>query len=166
MPGSTPNRGYPYPLVGESPAGHTQMQDLAMALDADVAGLGGWQTYTPTLSGGLTLGNGTLRGSYSVVAGTVQVQVDIQLGTTSVMGTARIDITVPLPPRAALVPLQGLAFDTSADTAHFLQGFMANNIYLFPWPDATGQPPPFSPTVPMPWAAGDVISVFATYEAA
>lgn len=38
MGGLTPNRSYPFPLAGESPAGHTQIQDLAIALDADVQG--------------------------------------------------------------------------------------------------------------------------------
>jgi hypothetical protein len=38
MPGSTPNRAYPFPLPGEPPAGHTQIQDLALAIDADKAG--------------------------------------------------------------------------------------------------------------------------------
>lgn len=35
MPGATPNRSYPFPLGGEPPAGHSNIQDLAMAIDAD-----------------------------------------------------------------------------------------------------------------------------------
>lgn len=35
MPGYTPRRNYPFPLEGEPSAGHTNMQDLGMAIDAD-----------------------------------------------------------------------------------------------------------------------------------
>jgi len=42
VPGYTPNQQYPYPLVGEPPAGHTQMAELATAIDLDVAGIVPW----------------------------------------------------------------------------------------------------------------------------
>lgn len=38
MPGSTPNRSYPYPLGSEPAAGDDQIEALARALDTDVAG--------------------------------------------------------------------------------------------------------------------------------
>lgn len=37
MPGSTPNRSYPYPLYGETQDFPTDMQALALAVDTDVA---------------------------------------------------------------------------------------------------------------------------------
>lgn len=41
MPGTTPSRGLPFPLAGEPPAGHLNIQDLAMAIDAvPKAGIG------------------------------------------------------------------------------------------------------------------------------
>lgn len=36
MPGSTPNRSYPYPLYGEAQDFPTQMQSMALAIDSDV----------------------------------------------------------------------------------------------------------------------------------
>lgn len=38
----TANRSYPYPIAGDSPAGHTQIQALATAVDVDMANMDRW----------------------------------------------------------------------------------------------------------------------------
>ena len=38
----TANRSYPYPIAGDSPAGHTQIQALATAVDVDMANVDRW----------------------------------------------------------------------------------------------------------------------------
>jgi hypothetical protein len=61
MPGSTPNRGYPFPLVGEPPAGDQNIQDLAMAVDADLHGAYDVGSGAMTWSSGGTVPNGASR---------------------------------------------------------------------------------------------------------
>jgi hypothetical protein len=40
----TANRSYPYPIAADSPAGHTQIQALATAVDVDMANVDRWQS--------------------------------------------------------------------------------------------------------------------------
>lgn len=101
---TTPNYALPYPALSEMPNIPQDIQDLALAVDSEIARVDGdvaygWTTYTPTwTSGGAApvLNNGTLTGSYVVVGKLVHVRVFWQAGSSTTFGTGTYAFSLPL----------------------------------------------------------------------
>lgn len=127
---------------------------------------GNWQTYTPTVVSGLTLGTGgTITGRYSRVGNTVQVRIDATLGT----GFTLAGPTVSLPVPAQAVGNMGGSVRFTDTGTNTYQGAAFNNAttdvaaYVVSTAGAFAQANTGSPFT---WAAGDKIQWILTYEAA
>lgn len=113
MTANTQYLGIPYPQGSDDPRiAHTQMQNLAMALES----LGNaWLDYTPDIPG-FTLGNGTLDCRYQKVGRTVHWNACLTIGSTSVLPQVP-RFSFPVAPYSSLVVGQGYVSGNSANTA-------------------------------------------------
>lgn len=149
------------------------IRDTIQGVEATVAALGTWQTYTPT-SSGLTLGTGgTLTGRYTKVGRMVTCNVQVVLGTGGLLSST-ITLGVPVSARTG--------YNMSTYSANAVGGWGGNDS------SATGNPARYggrvsldsvdrvrlwgwageavSAAFPWTWAANDVIECQFTYESA
>jgi hypothetical protein len=177
MPAITPNRGYPYQTITDSPAGHLLGQNLATAIDADVAALyaqvtalapilGNWTPYVPAWTSTGTppaIGNGLLEGRF-MHAGKLAVATGRMLaGTTTTFGTGVYSMSLPVASESGLRHMgAGVALDTSTPTNNGpvtvrMDGTLAIRFY-----GVGGQ---VTNTVPFTWADTDSLiwtTIYAT----
>jgi len=131
-----------------------------------------WTTYTPTWTAATTnpsLGNGSITGRYMKVGRTVTVSIMLTIGSTTTLGTGAYLIGVPVPAAAAVVSSLGAARLSAADTwlGHMFlaSGASAANV-TFPATATNTRGANMSGTVPETLAAGHILRVSLTYQAA
>lgn len=133
---------------------------------------GAWQPWTATFTSGLTVGNGTSVGAYTVdQQRLVTVRWALTLGSTSSVSAPRLQF--PLPIAAGYIQDQVLNgsveyFDTSA-TTRYLGAIAVNSTSAGGLGDTlliTSPSGLVSSTAPFTWATGDKLSVGYSYEAA
>lgn len=149
-------------------------QGGAWGASSDVTALtGAWQDYTPSLSG-VSLGNGTLFARYKLIGKTCQVRFRLSVGSTTtftagatplfglpVQMAAGYGVGDPIGPGYLLDASVGSGSRTAA-TALFGS---SSSALAFLIADRLTQAT-VTDTVPWTWAAGDLITFAATYEAA
>jgi len=124
-----------------------------------------WSSWTPTTSG-ITIGNGTLVAKYTKLGKTVNFNLKFVFGSTSaITGTP-----VFSPPVAAADThnaLQAIVEDSGTALLCAIATLVAGNIYVYAAGAATSyvSQTNMSATVPMTWAAGDVLYINGTYQA-
>jgi hypothetical protein len=107
MPGATPTYGFPYQTLADLPDGPSLGEDLANAVETEIARIDGlvvdmppdWTTYVPVVTSGGTapsLGNGTLTGAYVRVGKLVHCRIFFQFGSTTNLGTGTLSWSLPL----------------------------------------------------------------------
>jgi hypothetical protein len=128
-------------------------------------------SYTPTL-GGITIGNGTVVGSFTRVNKLVYGSVTITLGSTSAITTT---VTFSLPVTAAansasLLIGNGYYFDTSTSETYLGVSFRSNTTTCTPFVSASAGAylvrSIINATVPVAFGNGDSLVYQFTYEAA
>jgi hypothetical protein len=138
------------------------------AILADLTIIGGTQTaYTPTVTG-ITLGNGTVAGTFKQVDKEVDFEVVFTFGSTSAL-TAQPTFTLPATALKANWAVKANILDSSAavyfDTVAIatsttvVGAFTASTV-------AAGNYQTVISTRPMTWAVGDVLYIAGRYLAA
>jgi hypothetical protein len=129
---------------------------------------GPWQSFTPTVSGALTLGNGTTVGKYRLTGKTCTWYATVTLGSTSAMGSGVLTLALPFA-AASVNPsnvVQAKAFHVGFNwyqlTAYQFTTTTADIQALA----AGGAFAVFGASVPFAWANNDVVNVGGTYEIA
>jgi hypothetical protein len=130
---------------------------------------GALTSYTPTLTGGWTPGNGTASGGYSQVDKWVYVEAQFQFGTTSAAAAAP---ALSLPVVGAnnfqySGLFRGFFFDVSAGNSYATipLALTGSSIHSYS-PGTNGLNVVPSTTVPFTWASGDYIRFTGLYQAA
>lgn len=129
-----------------------------------------WTSWTPTVSAGLTVGNGTWTGAYKQVGKDMVARFSFTLGSTSAV-TAGVFLNFPVAINTTEIALTccGSAFFYGGSTANKLAGSLLVNststggVGSFGLATPTGQ---INTTVPFTWATGHVLSGKLIYEAA
>jgi hypothetical protein len=166
---ASPNEGM---TIYETNTDTFKVYDGANWIDFGRSVVESWQTYTPTLSGGWALGNGTINGRFHRVGKIVTVYVGINFGSTSTYGTGPAGLTVSLPVSTVLVtqPHPADLVDVSAGRAHIAvaQTISATTVELnaLNTTFANGAYESVINTKPFTWATDDAVRIIATYEAA
>jgi len=145
-------------LVGDS----TAATGLAYKSSAT---LYAYTTWTPTL-GGITIGNGTVSARYAKIGKTVNFNLSITLGTTSLV-TGRITFTLPSSP-IILTHFTG-AMTSGGGTDYLPYIFnVGSTVYcdVFNVSGTYASAVQASATVPLTWGSGNVIFVNGTYQEA
>jgi hypothetical protein len=122
---TTANRAYPYPVAGDSPAGHTQIAALANAVDADMANVDRLQykfvTTDVSLTSNTTLAS--ITGLSATVAASTRYRVNATLFyTAATAGDLKIGWTAPAA-ATAIYGIQGLVSSATAITGTFSPGY-------------------------------------------
>lgn len=124
-----------------------------------------WTTFTPTVSGGLTVGNGTWSAGYMQIGKTVHLRIRFTLGTTSAVTGA---LSLGLPVTGALASY-GVGLLTAGGTSYpatLLSGTTSVNIYAQNAAGTYLTRTNTSATIPGTWASTDSFNLAITYEAA
>lgn len=132
---------------------------------------GAWASYTPTL-GGFTLGNGTVAAKYMQIGKTVHFRFVLTLGSTTTLGAGGTNsFTLPVNAVAFHYHFVGSAVDSSASSLYTLTAHsditLANtNVLTLGYPKSATNDQNVDSISPVTFAAGDIISISGTYEAA
>lgn len=142
-----------------------------VAINSSVITTGAWTTFTPTLSGGFSLGNATYDARYSRTGRTITFYANITMGSTSSFGTGL---------RVAL-PVAARATGTGVFNAQIAE-LIGPIICSVQWVDASTVElsvlqavASYNPSItlgtitssyPQGWSSGDFMSISGTYEAA
>lgn len=128
-----------------------------------------WQSYTPTWSSDGTqpvLNNGTLTGAYRRVGSSIEVEIDLTMGSTTTFGTSFYKFSLPtvVTPSGVNGQLLGVAQAySSATTAHTMSAMLntaaANNVYL-----VADQGGLITPSVPFTFVNGHRIKIQMKYQ--
>jgi hypothetical protein len=143
----------------------TDTNKLATYSGAAWSYLGGYTAYTPTTTN-LTVGNGTLQGRYTRIGDQVDLSIKFTVGTTSAFLAGQLGFSLPAPSRDALT-ISAALLDISAGTwtpGRIVQNAATSTISVaYETGTTLGA---VSTTAPFTWAAGDIVLVQGTYEAA
>lgn len=150
-------------------AQHANANDAIEAIeDYIINGTGGtWISFTPTISGGFTTGDGTWNAQYSRIGKIVNFQAVYSYGASSVAGT--LVVTLPLTAKAANSAVFNgwsnaggsawtLSVRQNSTTTMAIAALNAAGTYV----GTTN----FTTTIPGTWATGNIIAITGTYEAA
>lgn len=185
MPATTPLRGYPYQTINDAPAGHLLGEDLARAIDTDMAAQvaaiaaldgrldeldGSWDSNPPVWSSSGTqpaIGNGALEGLRIKAGRFVKYVGRMTAGTTTTFGTGNYNIAAPFTARvvngdADIYLGAFLALDGAASYVG-LTRMDGANLLRFHVAGSTSQ---VGPTVPFTFGNGDRFIWSIIYEAA
>jgi hypothetical protein len=159
-----------------SPSHAGQHADINDAMEAVQAKLGTgdhtvgvWQDYTPTFSG-ITVGNGTVTARYCQINKFVAWQVELLVGSTTVIGASRVTYPVEcaqtwLAGNGGQVTFEDASsFDYSGTLIRYSTTQV--NIYLLNASSTYLRVGSISATTPFTWAAGDRLIIQDFYEAA
>jgi hypothetical protein len=131
-----------------------------------------WTTYTPTLTGGITVGNGTVTGKYIQIGKTVIANASFTFGSTSSMGSL-FTFSYPVAPDTTQKLANAAAaarIEDSGTTSYPAQGMLTPDIGIIMYAlDASGtylKHSNITSTAPMTWATGDYVTCYFTYKAA
>ncbi|MFJ8821635.1 hypothetical protein ACIREE_07615 [Streptomyces sp. NPDC102467] len=143
-----------------------------------------WVDYKPTWGAengaAPSIGNGTLTGSYTKLGTVVHVRIYLKIGSTTNLAAQSTNgnwtFSLPVPPLSTAWKLDGrtltaVAFDSDSSTQLFHQGTAlvatAGGGTARSLRDGyAGNAGIWDKGLPFTWAAGDVLSVYGTYESA
>jgi hypothetical protein len=155
--------------AGEFPTAtkmNTEIRDALTTLQS------AWTAYTPALSGGWVLSDGTLNGRYHRIGKTVLFRIEYTIGAADTKGGSAITFTLPV--AASIIagftnqpPINGTVhlFDVSATARNYgYYSVMPTSTTVRPV--NVGSTAGVSATSPWTWATGDIMMIVGTYEAA
>jgi hypothetical protein len=129
-------------------------------------------SYSPTLTN-ITIGNGSVTGSFVQIGNIVFWQVLITFGTTTSLGAVpRVSVPVPASVNVygPVMSTHSYAVDSSSGTSYFIGvvGTSTTDMLLvtFSSTSALSGNQPITSTVPFTWATGDTIQLGGVYFAA
>lgn len=129
---------------------------------------GTWAAYTPTLSGVLTLGNGTITGRWAQIGKTVVGKATVTLGSTStVTGAGNVYVGLPVGAASGYWPTQVIFLDNSPSNMRWGVGYASGaSASVFAWPSGAslGAGTFVDANTPFTWAVNDQIGMQFTYE--
>ena len=133
-----------------------------------------WTTWTPTVSAGLTVGNGAWTGSFLQVGKTITARFSFTLGSTSSV-TGGVILLFPIAVHAGYVANQNCGSGNATDVSVGSAGKFTTNPYVtstatsgvgsFSFAGSTSGSQ-LTTTAPFTWAVSDVLSGTLSYEAA
>ena len=128
-----------------------------------------WTSFTPTLTG-VTIGGGTLAGSYVQIGKTIHFRASLTLSTTTITGAVSFSLPVTAAAAVNSTPV-GLSRMIDANGSQYIGAIVATSTTTVQVRALNAASTyllenPLSSTVPFTWADGDVISIEGTYEAA
>jgi len=148
-------------------AGAVQPQALVTGTGSGWA----WQSFTPTLTN-LTLGNGTLTGSYIQIGKTVFGRISFTLGSTSAVGTTPT-FSLPVTAKSGYSAAESYGTAQILHTGNYINPAItvsASTTTVQVWAlNASGTYATYAQitaSVPFTWGAADAIYVYLQYEAA
>ncbi len=129
-----------------------------------------WTTYTPTISNGWTLGDGTITGSYIQIGNTVHFRIEWAVGSGTKHATNGPILSLPLPVKLAYSAFR-LPFFASFGTPTQMWygraehvGSSSVSLWYQGYSSARGS---VTATAPVTWVAGSAwFTVHGTYEVA
>jgi len=152
--------------------GATAIATLGSAIDTSVGtGLKAWTAFTPTISGGWAVGNGTWVAYYSQLGKNVDAYGEFTVGSTTTKGTG---LTISLPPSLPVRVNQNQSWFTSmlaAGTGNWKGSWRLASTTtmtlttLFVSGTGIGEAS-ITSTVPATWATGDKVRFQINYETA
>jgi hypothetical protein len=126
-----------------------------------------WRPWANPSVSVITIGNGTIAGSYCMVNGVVFLDLIITFGSNSSMGAGSPVIVFPF---GASTTYQGLAavnanamYLDSGNNYYVAMAIPTSNGLILATPAANGSSMPLGPTVPLNWSPGDGVYVTASY---
>lgn len=159
-------------LVGTSEAQALSNKNLSsdtntfppsLATATQLAAVGAWQDYTPTLIGGGELGNGTLTGRYTQIGKTVHFRLLLNFGSSTTQ-TGVLVVSLPVVAAALRRPGMSSILTKSGGDIYFGYAFAtATDAVSVYGANATGV---VSGTYPFSFGIDDLVQVAGTYEAA
>lgn len=170
MAGTTTNNGWTYPTSTDLVTnGASAIQTLATGIDTSTGkGLILWQPWTPSVSGGFTVGNGSWSNAlYCQIGKTVHYMAIFTYGSTSSAST--MNVTLPVNARISGSQMMN-AYTNAGGTAYALTNRMnaTNNTQIYAQ-SASGNYVALanlSTIIPGTFATGNIIAISGTYEAA
>jgi hypothetical protein len=161
---TTPNRGYPWPNNDEPVTnGWDAIRDVAVAVDTDLAGLGAWTAYVPTITGPTVTVN---EARYCKLGRLVTGQVQVTL--TAGFGAVVMGVSLPVAAKALVGtnPICGQVQATDQGVGyHHTHAYLVSTTKCEFW-GIGGSGTNWQGAVPFTWAAGDSLRVLFTYESA
>jgi hypothetical protein len=154
-------------LSAPSVAGNSTVTLPANSVDLSNS-FGAWLSYTPTWTAATTnpsLGNGALVGRYIQIGKTVNVFVQLTIGSTTTLGTGGWIFSVPF---AAKVPVS-MAFLVTMLRSGIGWSYGQTNGGYFGYSDRTApicNGVSVTSAAPFSWSTNDVLAFGGTYEAA
>lgn len=145
--------------------------DLDARLDELEDEHGAWETFTPSLAAGWTLGNGTLVSRYREVGKTVHVRHVLTFGTTTAIASNNTGFGHPVPALGTAHPqntiFEGgcLFYDNSSGTQYpgWLSAFGSAGAFAM-FGSGTVAATRLSSTVPVAYGQNDILSIAYKYE--
>jgi len=131
----------------------------------DAFGATGWTTYTPTVSSGLTVGNGIWAASYMQIGKTVYLRIRFTLGTTSAV-TGALSLGLPVTGAIASYAAGLLTAGGTSYPAAVTSGTTSVNMYAQNAAGTYLTRANTSATIPGTWTSTDSFNLAITYEAA
>jgi len=124
-----------------------------------------WTTFTPTVSSGLTVGNGTWSAVYMQIGKIVHLRIRFTLGTTSAV-TGVLSLGLPVTGATASYAAGLLTVGGSNYPAAVTSGSTSVNTYAQNAAGTYLTRANTSATVPGTWGSADSFNIAITYEAA
>lgn len=146
------------------PAHVNDIQDEVTAIETEL--LEAWAAYTPTVGGGLTLGNGTAVGRFQITGKNVKGSIAVTLGSTSSVAPGIFTFSLP-----ATAVGTGLATVTYTDSGGgvFAGGFVFSGATLLTYALLVSgsyiQLSQLTSTTPFTFSTGDTIQIAFAFEA-
>lgn len=129
-----------------------------------------WTPYTPVwraVFSNPSIGNGSLTGAYMQAGRVVMFWARITIGSTTNFGSGPWLLAPPVPAIASTWwTWMGRAWDASATASYLVQTLSGHGGLLVDATTAGGPPRSVTGSVPFTWAAGDLLDISGTYEAA
>lgn len=135
-----------------------------------------WTSYTPTLGSAGTapvLGNGTLTGQYMKIGRTVHMSLTLTVGSTTTFGSSNLNFTLPATGASSAGGTALSASVSKAGNPNFVLGAipLTNNAVntstiWFASTSTTGDWDAWTTSTPWTLAAGDIVRVWGSYQAA
>lgn len=128
--------------------------------------MGNFGTYTPTWTGTVSnpsIGNGTLTGRYLLNGRICYVDIDLMIGSTTVVGSGRWDFSLPINAvdTTAQVGGSAMVLDNTTRFWHLIPMLTTvNKIFMNMIDDSAAQA---GPLVPMTWTTNDHASISMWY---
>jgi hypothetical protein len=154
-------------LSAPSVAGNSTVTLPANSVDLSNS-FGAWLSYTPTWTASVTnpsLGNGTLTGRYIQMGKTVNFSVQLNIGSTTTLGSGGWMISVPVTSKTQIS--LGFVVTMLKNGVSWYYGQTNGGFYSYNDRTApTYNGSPVTSVSPFNWSTSDVLAFNGTYEAA